>query len=216
MHKNVLLVGVDDFICNSFFKFVDKKILCLSDNIVYLEKLKKKLYVNIYPLGCSEIDVLNFKTIINSRLYIINEMIFNVSYFLESKPIKHMNVDAFSMFFDLNFKFFFILLKNLLPMYNNSNDMFVTFLINKRNVDKNNFLYQQECINNLLINFMKELNKEFIMQHIYFNCISLENINLSYRKSVYPYRHYSFAGEKFYNVYKFLIKKKIRNKIIVA
>ncbi|HIH2762323.1 MAG TPA: hypothetical protein ACYCC8_01405 [Candidatus Azoamicus sp.] len=165
---------------------------------------------------CSENEVLHFKSVMFNKSCFINEIIFNVSYFLESKPIKNINFNDFSLFFDFNFKFFFILLKNLLPINNNYKDIFVTFLINKRHVDKTNFLYQQECINNLLVSFMKELNKEFISQNIYFNCISLENINLSYRKSIYPYRRYSITNENFYNVYKFLIDKKMRNKIIVA
>lgn len=215
MHKNVLLVGIDNFICDNFLKFVDKKIFCLSDNIVHLEKLKKNFFINIYPLSCSENDVLAFKAVIESKAYFINEIIFNLSYFLDSKPIKHIKFNEFSLFFDFNFKFFFILLKILLPT-SNSKDVFVTFLINKRNIDKNNFLYQQECINTLLISFMKELNKEFFSQNVYVNCISLENINLSYRKNIYPYRRYSSVDENFYNVYKFSIKKKIRNKIIVA
>ncbi|HIH2763279.1 MAG TPA: hypothetical protein ACYCC3_01335 [Candidatus Azoamicus sp.] len=216
MYKNVLLVGIDEFICDNFFKFVDKKILCLSDNLVYLEKLKKKFYINIYPLTYTESDILTFKSIISIKSYVINEIIFNVNYFLESKPIKSINFDKFSLFFDLNFKFFFVLLKNLLPTSNNPKDIFITFLINKRNIDKSNFLYQQECINTLLISFMKELNKEFETQNMYVNCISLENVNLFYRKSIYPYRRYNFSDENFYNVYKFLIKKKIRNKIIVS
>ncbi|HIH2763611.1 MAG TPA: hypothetical protein ACYCDB_01550 [Candidatus Azoamicus sp.] len=141
---------------------------------------------------------------------------FNINYFSMSKPITQINVEEITLLFELNFKFFFILIKKMIPNLKSSFNIFITFLINQTVSDKNNFLYQQSFVNTLLFNFMTELNKEFSAQGFYFNCISLENINLVYRKNIYPYRHFKIKNEKLHDVYNFLLKKKLRNKIIVC
>lgn len=215
MYKNTLLIGVDKFICDNFLKFTGNNVVCLSDNLIYLENLKKKYNIDIYPLTLNFNEILNFKSILDNNSLSVKDVILNVTYFLDSSPIMQLNFEKFSMFFDFNFKFYFILIKILL-LKANDDDVFFTFLINKKNTDKNNFLYQDTCVNNLLINLMRELNKEFLNKKVFFNCMSLENINLLYRKNIYPYRLYSLKTAKFYNIYKYMLKKKIRNKIIVV
>lgn len=214
MYKNTLLVGVDDFICDNFLKFTDNNVLCLSDNLVYLENLKRKYNISVYPLTFYVNEIYNFINILNKNSFKIKEVIFNVSYMLDSKPIMQIDFDKFCLFFDVNFKFYFLLIKIFLS--NIKFDFcFFTFLINKKNTDKNNFLYQETFLNNLLISLMKELNKELFNNKIFVNCISLESINLSYRKNIYPYRLCLTKNSDFYNAYQDVLKKKLRNKIIV-
>lgn len=214
----MVLLGVNGFIRENFIKFLEKKkILCLHNNIIELERINKSFGCRVYPFCDKKINFLEFRLLLNKNFNRLDEIVFCVDYFLHAKPIFHIEEQEWDVYFNINFNLLFSFLKNVFPLVMKSTNPSITFFINKFYTDKSNFLYQHVCINNLLITFMKEINKEFINNNfcVRFNCISLDNINLSYKKNIYPYKIYKSKFKSLYDVYNYIIKFKLNNKIIV-
>lgn len=216
MRRNIMFFGVNDFIFDRFIPFFKKEnVLCLDDNIIMLENLKKNFNFFVYPICENTFDFFIFKKFLEKNLVKLDEVIFNVDYFFESKPL--FNIDINKIDFFSNFKILFIFFYNIFPLLLKSKKTFFTFLINKSCSDKNSFLFQSAFINNLLITFMKEMNRECVFDNleIKFNCISLENINLSYKKNIYPYRMHKIKDKSLYQVYTYMVNSNLKNKILI-
>ncbi len=215
--KNIIMIGsLANYMKHLCENLLKKKyqIFFLNPNIYELEKNKN---TSIYPIS-SNLEELNIlQHILKKKIKNIEGIIINTSEPYYAQPFEQIDSKLWINTLTTNIYLNINIIKNNILLLKKSKNPFITIILHQHTKKIKAFFGLNNCINNALIALMKTLTKEYKnISNIKINCITTENIKISYKKEIYPYK----INKNFKNINNliktnmFLMKKKIKNKII--
>lgn len=198
-------------------KKINENIILINENIYNLEKITKNnkkiiLYPKLNKENYEKEESIFFE-IIKKRINNIEKIIIDTKEPKYARIFSNTDNSEFKNLLKKDIENIITLLKSFLTY---TNKIKIIILIHKEKNTNANFLTFKQCINKFLLELMHSINKN--NKNTYINCISTENINLEYKKNIYPFRksmHLKKISD-LTNTCIFILKKNIKNKIIIA
>ncbi len=181
-------------------------IIIITNNIYHLEYNANI----IYPIKINNKSINILTELIKFKFNKINNIIINTTYPQSAHLFEQTNCTKLITHLIKNIIHTIYLIKTLIILLIQSNNPTINIILHEFN--ENKFLIESQCINNILINVMKTIISEYEnITNLKINCFATNNINLLYKKTIYPYKNF----KKNINIYNYLLKTKtITNKII--
>lgn len=219
--KNILIHGANIVnVTNLQENCIDSKykIILLEKNIYTLEQAKKHFNTNIFPWDAAKNDITSLQYMLIKRAKKIDGIIIYTSEPNEVTITDQINEKILNENIQTNIHTLFLIIKLLIPLLKKSKDPFITIYLHKNRKNIKTFLSISECINSTLTTLTKTLNHEYQnIKNIRTNLVSTENINLAYKKHIYPYKK-THNMKHDHNIIKtnfYLLDKNIKNKIVI-
>lgn len=196
---------------------IKEKIILINSKIEKLEKINKNnKNVKIYPITFEkeiyERENIIFEKIIKKSINKIKCLIIDTDEPKYATPFQNFKLYDFIEILKNDIENTINLLKNAINL---DNELSVIIIIHRGKYTKSIFFTIKECINKFIIELMNNLNEN--NKKIKINCISTENINLDYKKKLYPFKkkHNYKQIKCLIDAYEFISVKNIKNKIII-
>lgn len=216
--NNIILLSTNEKLINSLSKKAYENIILINENIHYLEKIaKNNKKIILYPIAIKndnyEKEKSIFFEIIKKNINKIEKIIIDTKEPEYARLFSNINNEEFLYLLNKDIENVLKLFKSFLKY---EDKIKILILIHKEKNAKNNFLIIKNCINKFLLEFMNNINKNYT--NIKINCISTENVNLEYKKNIYPFKkniHFKKVSD-LTNACMFILKKNIKNKILIV
>lgn len=217
MKKNnkIIILSENEKLITSISKAHKEEIILISTNIYALEKIVSDNKIIIYPIKLKECNYYDEKiilsNIIKKYLNVISTIIIDTKTPENAQTFKNMSIKKLEDSINSEITY----TTQLLNFFSNlEKKIKLIILINKEKKSSNNFFTIKNCINKFLIELMKNENSN----NININCISTENINLDYKNYIYPFKNKKKLKDIsiLANACNFVIKKNVKNKIIIV
>ncbi|HIH2762956.1 MAG TPA: hypothetical protein ACYCDA_01335 [Candidatus Azoamicus sp.] len=216
--NSIILLSENEKLINLISKKTNESIILLNENIHDLEKtIKNNKKIIVYPIKIEnenyEKEKLIFFETIKKNINKIEKIIIDTKEPTSAKVFSNINNEEFSHVLKKDIENILKLLKSYLQY---EDKIKILILIHKEKNTKNNFLTLKYCINKFMLELMHNINKNYT--NIKINCISTENVNLKYKKNIYPFKkniHLKKISD-LTNACIFILKKNIKNKILIV
>lgn len=183
-----------------------KKIFLIKNNIYDLNKYKN--LNNLYMIENNFVSFDIFNNLLKGKKN--NEIIINTKYPCSAKIIDQLDFNELKYDINKNLVPTFYFIKKLLL---NKKKIFITILLHE--FKKKYFLLENQIYNQSYISFINSFSNEIqLIKNLYVNFIVTNNLELDYKKSIYPYKKCVYKDlSVLENLYFHIIKKRFRNKI---
>lgn len=202
------LILFDYNIDNSIIKIFSKssKLFLLKNNIYDLNKFKHLNNLYMFEDNFKSFDI--FSSLLKKQSI---EIIINTNYPYVAKKIEQLNFNELKKNLNINLIPIFYFIKNLILM---KKKIFITIFLHE--FKKKYFLLENQIYNQIYVSFINSFSSEIrlLKKDIYINFIITNNLNLDYKKSIYPYKNIAYKDlDALENLYFYILKKKFKNKI---
>lgn len=194
------------------------QIIILEKNVYILEKTNKCSNAHVFPFDPTKNDIITIKYLLEKKLKKIDGLIIYTSEPIEITLTDQINNKNLNNNIQTNINTIFLIIKSFIPLLKKSTKPFITIYLHKNIKNIKAFLSMPECINSTLTTLSKILNQEYKnIKNIRINLLSTENINLTYKKRIYPYKKSNtIASENnLIKTHSYLLNKNIKNKILI-
>lgn len=216
--NSIILASENNNLIKLISKKINENIILINENIYNLERItKNNKKIILYPIKFEkenyEKEKSIFFEIIKKRINNIEKIIIDTKEPKYARIFSNISNDEFTNLLKKDIENITTLLKSFLTY---TNKIKIIILIHKEKNTNANFLIFKQCINKFLLELMHSINAS--NKNTYINCISTENINLEYKKNIYPFKkniHLKKISD-LTNTCICILKKNIKNKIIIA
>lgn len=213
---NTLIIGNKIAILQELYKKTkNANFILINDNIIELEKEKQSnKNITIYPMYTDMINDIEQKIldiIIKQKFKNIHSIIIYTPQPQSAEPLENTNIQDWITIFNKNINFTINIIKNYIKCSN----LAITFILHREKKANNIFFTKNQYINNFFIKNMNVMHKN--NKNIIINCISTENIKLTYKNIIYPYKQNKSLKtlKNIPKAYIYTIKKNINKKILI-